>query len=136
MPRIRTLEVQGNLETLLTIVKSDKWPANSFLLQRRVCGGSHHQLKRGCPTGNRSELKGTPLNRVTSLEGLPDILVVAVLDEVVQKGKLNERVLDMALAPGHDLVNTYVKRWNIRRLPFLPPPTTGKRWLGEKPGYY
>lgn len=93
-------------------------------------------MSPGClGTPHKSE-RHLCLNRFTSLEDLPDILVVAILEEVLRRGKLDERVLDMVLAPGHELVSTCVKRWGIKRPPFVPPPTTGKRWLGEKPGYY
>eukprot|EP00884_Botryococcus_braunii_P014900 jgi/Botrbrau1/23410/Bobra.0051s0054.1 len=76
------------------------------------------------------------IQQIPSLDGLPDIIVVAILEEVLRRGKLDERILDMVLAPGYELVNMCVKRWGIKRPPFVPPPTTGKRWLGEKPGYY
>jgi hypothetical protein len=61
--------------------------------------------------------------------------VLLILEEVIQKGKLTPRVLDMVLAPGHELVSKRVQQLGIRDVP-LQVYTTTKRWLGDKPGFY
>lgn len=73
--------------------------------------------------------------RVSSLEGLPEELVCKVFEEVLARGKLTPRVLELFKQTEHDLVLGQVQALKVQSLPPVLP-ITRNTWLHEKPGWY
>lgn len=70
--------------------------------------------------------------RVTSLDGLPEELVCILFEEVLLKGKLSPRVLQLFRDTEHDLLLARISALNIQPLPVMPYSNRSK-WLGDKP---
>ncbi|KAK9829160.1 hypothetical protein WJX72_004248 [[Myrmecia] bisecta] len=76
------------------------------------------------------------IDKVPSLDGLPEELAVALFDEVFRRGKFSPRVLEMFEATQHAHVLSRIKMLNIQY--WVPPvlPDTRNTWLGDKPHYF
>lgn len=75
------------------------------------------------------------IDRATSLLGLEEQIAIEIFDEVLRRGKLSPRVLDLFRATEHEAVLQRISALNIQQLPPILP-TTRNLWLGDKPKYY
>lgn len=80
-------------------------------------------------------IAATALSRATSLLGLEEQIAIEIFDEVLRRGKLSPRVLDLFRATEHEAVLQRISALNIQQLPPILP-TTRNLWLGDKPKYY
>ena len=58
-----------------------------------------------------------------------------IFDEVLRRGKLSPKVLDLFYQTEHEAILQRISKLNIQNLPPILP-TTRNLWLGDKPNWY
>ncbi|KAG2491723.1 hypothetical protein HYH03_009886 [Edaphochlamys debaryana] len=75
------------------------------------------------------------ITKYTTLEGLPEDLLVYLFQRVLQEGKLSPRVLKLFKAAEYPSLHEQIRALGLRDPPPVVRDTAG-RWLGDKPSLY